>query len=56
MLVQAIDKQTGSIMYQGVAKVDDVKALYGDSCKYIRVSNEVSTELLLNSNGIMWSK
>lgn len=52
MLVQAIDKKTGNIMYQGTAKTEDIKTMYGDTCEY----SEVSKALLLNSDGIMWSK
>lgn len=52
MGVQAIDKNTGNVMYQGTANTEEVKAMYGDTCEY----SKVSKALLLNSNGIMWSK
>ncbi len=52
MGVQAIDKNTGNVMYQGIANTEDVKAMYGDTCEY----NKTSKSLLINSNGIRWSK
>lgn len=39
-------------MYQGPANTEDIKTMYGDTCEY----SKVSKALLLNSNGIMWSK
>lgn len=52
MLVKAIDKKTGNIMYQGPANTEVVKSMYGDTCEY----SEVSKILLRNSNGIRGSK